>query len=199
MTKTVHRFLFFISLFVSVNCISQTKDSISKPKVQFCSKNELGGLIGIGRMKDASDYPIRNPEWALELTSTNGIRINSWFIGIGLGVRTWGTDFTFPVFGHVSLDLWKSAFFLHADLGNQFGTRKNNYKGDKETGSFYAAYGLGYNIPVRKQNLYVKASICHQSAKATGDTGGLGPDTYFENYSLTYTFCRISLGLKFTK
>jgi hypothetical protein len=89
-----------------------------------------------------------------------------------------------------------SAFFLHVDLGNQFGTRRSNYWGDKETGSFYAAYGLGYNIPVRKQNLYVKASICHQMVKAVGESSGLGSSTYQEHSDRTYLFCRISFGLK---
>lgn len=198
MTRTAFRFLF--PLFCALNASAQTTDSLSKPKIRFCSKNELGGLIGIGQMKDASDYPVHNSEWALELISTNGIRYASWFMGIGAGLRTWSfTDVTFPVFAHVSLDLWKTGLYLHADLGNQFGTRKSNYRGDKETGSFYAAYGLGYTIPTRKQNLYVKASLCHQKMKATGDFSGLGPSNYPEHYSLNYMFARISLGLKFTK
>ncbi len=197
MIRTTLKCLLF--LFSALNISAQTADSVSKPKIQFCSKNELGGLIGIGRLKDASDYPTWNPEWAVELISTNGIRYEPWFVGVGFGIRAWGADLTFPLFVNVSLDLWKSAFFLHAHLGNQFGTRKINYQGDKETGNFYAAYGLGYNFSIKKQVCYVKASICHQRANAVGEAGGLGPSTYPEHYSLTYTFCRISLGLRFTK
>jgi hypothetical protein len=77
----------WIALFWCLDLSAQMKDSLSKPKVQFCSKNEFGGLIGIGRMKDASDYPIRNPEWALEVISTNGIRCDQWFVGVGFGIR----------------------------------------------------------------------------------------------------------------
>lgn len=191
--------IWLLSFFFVLNVSAQTTDSVPKPKVRFCSKNELGGLIGIGRMKDASDYLIWNPEWAVELISTNGIRYEPWFVGVGFGVRVWGADLTFPLFVNVSLDLWKSAFFLHADMGNQFGTRKNNYRGDRETGNFYAAYGLGYNFPIKRQAFYVKASICHQRANAMGESYGLGPSSYPVHYSLTYTFCRISLGIKFTK
>nr|WP_294857969.1 hypothetical protein [uncultured Fluviicola sp.] len=195
---TRNLFILFTSLFWHLNSFAQTKDSVCRSKIQFCSKNELGGLIGIGHIKNPNDYLVRNPEWAVELTSTNGIRYNPWFVGIGLGVRAWGTDLTFPVFVNVSLDLWKSAFFLHADMGHQFGIRKSNYFGDRETGSFYAAYGLGYNFAIKKQNLYVKASLCHQRMKAA-TKAGLGPGNYLESYDPTYLFFRISLGIKFTK
>lgn len=197
MMKIGHILCFYTLMFWSLSSFAQTKDSLVKPEIKFCSKNEFGGLIGIGRMKDKSDYLIWNPEWALELTSTNGIRYAPWFVGIGVGVRMWGIAPMFPVFGHVSLDLYKSAFFLHADMGHQFGVRKSNYMGDRETGSFFAAYGLGYNFAVRKQSFYVKASICHQKVKATGESNGLGPSNYPVHYDLTYMFARVSLGLQF--
>ena len=199
-------FIFLLSsVFGFVNNLFAQNDSLGKidfsvlaPKPLFCSKNELGGLIGIGNIRNPNDYQMWNPDWALELTSTNGIRYAPWFLGIGVGVRTWGIDFTFPVFGHVSLDLYKTGLFLHADMGHQFGVRKN-YFGDRETGSFYAAYGLGYNFSIKRQALYVKASICHQKTKAADEQGGLGPSNYPEHYDPTYLFCRISLGLTFTK
>ncbi|AEA43976.1 hypothetical protein [Fluviicola taffensis] len=186
-------------LFGSLNSYAQTKDSISKPKASFCSKNELGGLIGIGRIKDPNDYVVRNLEWALELTSINGIRYNPWFVGIGVGIRSWrGGGFGFPLFGHVSLDLWKTGLFIHGDIGYQFGIRKN-YFGVHETGGFYAAYGLGYNFAIKRQSLYVKASICHQKANAEDKYGGLGPSTYQTYNDMDYLFCRISLGIQFSK
>lgn len=194
----------FVLLFVSFCSVwssySQTPDSVQKVEIQFCSKNELGGLIGIGHIKGLDDVVIKNPEWALELTSTNGIQIKQWFLGIGTGVRVWESDLTFPLFFHVSLDnLWKSHFFLHGDMGGQLGIRKTNHYGDRETGGFYAAYGLGYNFPIKKQSLYLKASVCHQKASAEGDYSGLGPATVKEGYVLNYLFLRISLGLSFKK
>lgn len=186
-------------LFGSLNSYTQTKDSISKPKASFCSKNELGGLIGIGRIKDPSDYVVWNPEWALELTSINGIRYKPLFVGIGVGIRSWrGVGFGFPVFGHVSLDLWKTGLFLHADIGYQFGTYRN-YFGVSATGDFYEAYGVGYDFAIKKQAMYVKASICHQKGKAADKYGGLGPSTYQSYYDFNYLFGRVSVGLKFTK
>ncbi|TSJ45529.1 hypothetical protein [Fluviicola chungangensis] len=202
----------FISLSWNLNAYAQTNDSLGKSKIdfsvlerriQFSSKNELGGLKGIGRLKDASDYTAHNSEWALELTSTNGIQTGSFFAGIGTGVRYWGNSIVVPLFLHVSYDLLINrkirGFFLHGDIGNQFGTRKSNSQGDKETGGFYAAYGLGYNIPVKKQTLYVKASMCHQRATAEGKFSGLGPSTVPEKYSLNYLFFRVSVGWRFTK
>lgn len=197
-------FVLFLSSFWFLNQLSaQEKDSIQKakidfsvlePKIRFCSRNELGGLIGIGHVQDMG----QNPEWALELTSINGIRYKPLFVGIGVGIRSWrGVGFGFPVYGHVALDLWKTGLFLHTDLGYQIAAREN-YIGNRETGGFYAAYGLGYNFAIKKQALYVKASICHQKAK-TEDYGGLGPSTYQTYSGLNYLFCRISLGLTFTK
>jgi hypothetical protein len=194
-------YILLFTLFFSVwNSHSQTSDSLQKTNIRFASKNELGGLIGMGHIKGLDDVVIKNPEWALELTSTNGIQMKQWFLGIGAGVRVWERDFTFPLFFHVSLDdLWKSRFFLHTDIGAQLGIRKTNHYGDRETGGFYAAYGLGYNFPVKKQNLYLKASICHQRADAEGAYSGLGPGTLMESYKLNYLFFRFSVGLKITK
>jgi hypothetical protein len=196
--KAIYILLF--ALFYCVwNSYSQTPDSLPKTKIQFCSKNELGGLIGIGHIKGLDDVVIKNPERALELTSTNGMEIKQWFLGVGLGVRAWRKDFTVPMFFHVSLnDLWRSGFFLHGDIGGQLGIRRNHY-GDREITEFYAAYGLGYNFPVKKQSLYLKASICHQKANAEGAYSGLGPSTLLEGYTLNYLFFRVSAGLKITK
>lgn len=177
--------------------------SVLEPKVQFSSKNELGGLIGIGRIDDPYDYHMQNLEWGLELTSTNGIQYRGFFAGIGTGVRTLGDDVVIPLFAHISLDVSINrkvkGFFLCADLGNQFLDRQNSF-GDKETGNFFAAYGLGYNFPLaNRMKLYLKANVMHQRAKAVDKHGGLGPGTYQEYYGLTYMFLRISVGLKFTK
>lgn len=192
--------LLFVSFFSVWSNYSQTPDSLQRPKPLFCSKNEFGGLIGIGHIKGLDDVVIKNPEWALELTSTNGIQIKQWFLGIGTGLRVWENDLTFPLFFHVSLDnLWKSHFFLHGDIGGQLGIRKSNHYGDRETGDFYAAYGLGYNFPIKKQSLYLKASVCHQKATSEGDYSGLGPAAIKEDYTLNYLFLRISLGLSFKK
>ncbi len=210
MTKTTFSLLLFLFGFLKVS--AQTGDSIQKgkidfsvlqPKARFSSKNELGGLLGIGKVKDGNDYILHNPEWGLELTSTNGIQYGSFFAGIGTGVRTLGDDFVIPLFLHVSLDVTINrkvkGFFLCADVGNQFVDRQNSF-GDKETGSFFAAYGLGYNFQVAERTkLYLKANIIHQRAKAEDKHGGLGPSTYQEYYVLTYSFLRISVGLKFTK
>ena len=206
-------FVLFFSSFWFLNQLSaQEKDSIEKakidfavlePKIRFCSKNELSGLIGIGKVKDGNDYILPNPEWGTELTSTNGIQYRGFFAGIGTGVRTLGDDFVIPLFLHVSLDLTinrkEKGFFLCADLGNQFVDRQNSF-GDKETGNFFAAYGLGYNFKVAERlKLYVKANVIHQRTKAEDQHGGLGPSTYQEYYGPTYLFLRISVGLRFTK
>jgi hypothetical protein len=206
-------FVLFFSSFWFLNQLSaQEKDSIEKakidfsvlePKIRFCSKNELSGLIGISKVKDGNDYILPNPEWGTELTSTNGIQYGSFFAGIGTGVRTLGDDFVIPLFLHVSLDVAINkkvkGFFLCADLGNQFVDRQNSF-GDKETGSFFAAYGLGYNFNVAKRmKLYLKANVIHQRAKAEDKHGGLGPSTYQEYYGPTYLFLRISVGLRFIK
>ena len=210
MTKTTFILFLFLSRFLSLS--AQTGDSLRKgkidfsvlePKVHFCSKNELGGLIGIGRIDDPYDYRMQNPEWGLELTSTNGIQYGSFFAGIGAGVRTLGDDLVIPLFLHLSLDVAINkkvkGFFLCADLGNQFVDRQNSF-GEKETGNFFAAYGLGYTFPAAKRmNLYLKANIIHQRATAEDTYGGLGPIPYHEQYTLTYSFLRISVGLKFTK
>ena len=180
--------------------------SVLKPKIQFCSKNELGVFLGLGRIENNVETVHSNKETILELTTTNGIQYGSFFAGIGTGVRKWGDDFLVPLFLHLSVDLSinlgksRNAFFLCADLGNQFGSRQSNSFGNRETGNFFAAYGLGYQFPVAKQlKLYLKTTLCHQLTKAAGGYSGLGPSIYQEPYNPTYLFCRISLGLKFTK
>ena len=122
------------------------------------------------------------------------------FVGLGVGIRKWDKDYLLPLFFTSSLNLWKgkNSLFLHVDLGHQFGNRQVNYFGDKETGSFYAAYGLGYDLSLSKHTkLYLKASVCHQNMKAAAKAG-LGPSNYLEPYDPNYLFLRISLGLKIT-
>jgi hypothetical protein len=204
---------FFIVCLWNLNLSAQTTDSLGntkidfsvlEPEIRFSSKNEFGFFLGIGHLKGLSDYPVYNSDLIYELTSTNGIQYGSFFAGIGTGIRYWGNDFLVPLFLHLSIDLSINrkikGFFLCADLGNQFGTRQSNSFGDKETGNFFATYGLGYQFPVSKQlKLYLKTTLCHQKTKAAGDYSGLGPSTYQESYDPTYLFFRVSLGLKFTK
>lgn len=161
----------WLSLICIPDSIAQTKDSLSKPKIQFCSRNELGTFIGMGTVKGSDDFYHPNREVLLELSSANGIRYDRFFVGLGVGIRKWDNNFLLPLFVSSSLNLWKgkSSLFLHLDLGHQFGTRSANMFGDKETGSFFAAYGLGYDWYVmEKLKLYLKASVCHQNMKASG-------------------------------
>lgn len=144
--------------------------------------------------------PVSPGEVVFELSTSNGFQYDRLFVGVGVGIRKWDNDYLLPVFFTSSLNLWKgkNALFLHLDLGHQFGNRQANFFGDKETGSFYAAYGLGYDLSLAKRTkLYLKASVCHQQMKAAAKAG-LGPDNYLEPYDPNYLFFRISLGIQFT-
>jgi hypothetical protein len=150
---------------------------------------------------DSDLYP--NKEIFSEFSSANGIQYDGVFLGLGIGIRKWdrewSTDFLFPLFGSLSLDLWKgkNTLFLHLELGHQFGSRRANMFGHKEAGSFFAAYGLGYDWSVSEQlKLYLKASVCHQLTKASGPYSGLGPSIYPEPYDPRYLFFQISLGVR---
>jgi len=199
--KPLSHKLLWILLSGFLNTSAFTQETASKPVVRFSTENELGILAGMGHKLD-DGYPGSSSELVFELSSTNGIQCGRFFAGIGVGVRKWDDDFLLPLFLHASYDLWKSknVLFLHADIGNQFGNRQMNAFGNKETGNFYAAYGLGYYFSVAERTkLYLKASVCHQRAEALGPYTGLGPSTYQERYNLNYLLFRFSVGVKFTK
>jgi hypothetical protein len=185
-----------------MNLYAQEKDSLSRPKIQFCSKNEFGVWFGIGSIyKEKGGDHWSNSSKILEMTTSNGIQYDRLFVGLGIGIRKWDNNYLIPLFFNSSVNLWKNknSLFLHLDLGHQFGSRKTNYFGDKETGSFYLSYGLGYDFTIAKRlKLYLKTSISHQSMKSAAKSG-LGPSNYMESYNPRYLFFRISLGLKFTK
>lgn len=190
---------FGISLFWISDVAAQSKDSLSKPYTQFCSRNELGMLFGVGTVRTPYDDFVWNNENILELSSSNGIRYGRLFAGVGVGIRKWDKHFLLPLFFTLSANLWegKNSLFLHVDLGHQFGTRAANRFGDKETGSFFVAYGLGYDWSVTENlKLYLKASVCHQSMKASGTYTGLGPSTSVETYNPKYLFFRLSVGVR---
>ncbi len=200
MTRISWMLLVFF-FFWSLHSNAQKTDSLSRSSVRFSTENELGALV-LMRDKLSDEYQAKGKEWVFEFTSTNGITYGRLFAGIGVGVRKWEDDFVLPLFFHASCNLSKSenGLFLHTDLGNQFGTRRNNAFGDRETGNFYAAYGFGYYGALAKSTkLYLKVSVCHQRAEALGPYTGLGPSTYPEPYLLNYLFFRVSLGVKFTK
>lgn len=187
-------------IFLWVNSHAQTKDSLVKPKIQFCSKNEFGALIGTGSIENDANIPVSPQEFVLELVTSNGVQFDRVFAGLGLGVRKWEKDYLLPVFFTSSVNLWKgkNALFLNLDVGHQFGSRQTNFFGDKETGSFFVTYGLGYDLSIAKSTkLYLKVNVCHQSMKAAAKSG-LGPSNYLEPYDPRYLFLRVSLGLKFT-
>ncbi|WP_300661417.1 hypothetical protein [Fluviicola sp.] len=189
----------WLFLFCIANATAQNGDSPPKPRIQFCSKNEFGVSMGMGTIKGMDDFDYRNKESVLELSSSNGIRYGRLFVGAGIGVRKWGNDYLLPLFFTSSLNLWngKNSLFLHLDVGNQFGNRKPNFFGDKETGNFFIAYGLGYDFSVTEHmKLYLKASVSHQHAKALGPYSGLGPYQGLESYDLKYLFFKISVGVR---
>lgn len=202
MAGRIHILFLLGFLICNLNSFAQTKDSLSKPRIQFCSKNEFGVWIGIGSIyKEKGGDHWSNSSKILELTTSNGFQYDRLFIGLGVGIRKWDKDYLLPMFFASSINLWKgkNSLFLHLDLGHQFGNRRTNFFGDKETGSFFAAYGLGYDLSIAKRiKLYLKANVYYQSMKAAAKSG-LGPSNYLEPYDPRYLFFRISLGVKFTK
>ena len=202
MTRNNHTLIISILVsLISINVQSQTKESIPKSKIHFCSKNEFGVLVAVGSIKDHSDIPVHTSDLLLELSTTNGIQYDRFFVGAGCRLRKWSKDFLVPLFLSSSIDLWKkkNSLFIHLELGHLFGTRDINYFDDREIGSFFTTYGLGFDLSVSKHTkLYLKANICHQKMKASAKSG-LGPSTYLEPYNPTYLFAGLSLGLKFIK
>src|SRR4030095_13010164 len=103
--------LFFLSVFVFINLYTS-----AQKKVNFSSQNYVGLLEG----EHGS---------SLQLQTINGVKFNSWFVGLGAGID-WYFRRSIPVFASVNMDFLKREkrnFFLSANTGINFPWQTDDY------------------------------------------------------------------------
>jgi hypothetical protein len=134
--------LFFISAFVFISIYTSAQKSI-----RFSSQNYVGLMEG----EHGS---------SLQLQTINGVRFNSWFVGLGAGID-WYYRRSIPIFASANMDFLKKekrSFFLSANAGINFPWQTDNYHnewGYDETKSYSGLYwgaGVGYKIGMGKGN-----------------------------------------------
>jgi hypothetical protein len=126
-----------------------TQKTEGKKGLQFQSINQGGILIG-------------SAEGALQLQTVNGVRSNTWFTGLGVGLDYYHVR-SIPVFLDVRKDIWnkQKTPFVYADGGYNFPflSKRNNQEAlwmgdyDKGGGLYYEA-GFGIDYPFQKKCSY---------------------------------------------
>ncbi len=92
---------------------------------------------------------------ALNVNAINGLKFDTWFTGIGVGIDYYGLKRSVPLFVDVKKDLSEkvNTFFLFGDLGYDFPWLMNNQKPPyannyNAMGGLYYETGLGYKFRI---------------------------------------------------
>ena len=92
---------------------------------------------------------------AFTASTINGIEINKWFAGIGVGIDYYGEKRSVPLFAAVQKELSKkvNSFFLYGDAGHNFAWLKDNQKmtgvlNYKKMGGLFYEAGAGYKFKI---------------------------------------------------
>ncbi len=134
--------LLFISVFVLLST-----GTTAQHKLIFSSQNYAGILEGEHRSK-------------FQLQTINGIKFNTWFMGLGTGID-WYYLRSIPAFFSLNKDFWKREnrnFFIVMNGGINFPWKRDNYynewgyRVDKLVNGVYWEGGLGYKIGIGKGN-----------------------------------------------
>src|ERR1043166_6595657 len=132
---------FFITVFAFMGICA------SAQKARFSSQNYVGLLEG----EHGS---------SLQLQTINGVKFNSWFVGLGTGID-WYYRRSIPFFASVDKDFLKKgkrAFYLSANAGINFPWQTDNYHNEwgydetKSSAGLYWSAGFGYKVGVGKGN-----------------------------------------------
>ena len=95
---------------------------------------------------------------SLQLQTINGVKFNSCFVGLGLGID-WYYRRSIPFFASVEKDFLKKGrrnFYLSANAGVNFPWQTDNYHNEwgydetKSTAGLYWSAGFGYKIGIGK-------------------------------------------------
>jgi len=134
--------IFFISAFALISLYAS-----AQKKVNFSSQNYVGLLEG----EHGS---------SLQLQTINGVKFNSWFVGLGAGID-WYFRRSIPVFASVNMDFLKREkrnFFLSANTGINFPWQTDDYHNEwgyietKSDAGLYWSAGVGYKVGMGKGN-----------------------------------------------
>jgi hypothetical protein len=186
------RILFLTLLLLFFNCVQSQEVKDNKGKVKFQSDFQLGILIG----QNGHNFQVQ---------SVNGIRINTFSLGLGAGIDFYESR-SIPVFLDIKKDLFdkRETPFFYLSGGRHFPWRVEaddaGRKFETEAGWFYDA-GIGYTIPLKKQSILFSLGYSYKSYDEKVEyeywcLWGDCPKTY-ETYS--YKLRRISLraGIRF--
>jgi hypothetical protein len=144
------KFLIIIALFAVMQAIGQGKPL--KNKIVFHSINQLGLVEGQGGH-------------ALQIQTVNGIKIKSFFTGIGIGIDEYHTR-SIPLFLDVRQQLKQTGKtpFIYADAGANFIWPKGDQKMvEYENAGWFYDVGLGYRIPIKTNAVILSAGYSFKS------------------------------------
>ena len=186
------KILFITILTFFFTDLQAQEEKENKGKVKFQSDLQLGVLLGQGGHN-------------FQIQSVNGIRINTFSLGLGAGIDFYGSR-SVPVFLDIKKDLFdkRETPFFYLSGGRHFPWKVE--KGDEfekyepEPGWYYDA-GIGYIIPLNKQSLIFSAGYSFKSydEKVSYTTWCLWGDCPGMNENFSYQLRRISLraGIRF--
>jgi hypothetical protein len=135
-------------------CVQAQEVKDNKGKVKFQSDLQMGVLVG----QSGHNFQVQ---------SVNGIRINTFSLGLGAGIDFYGSR-SIPVFLDIKKDLFdkRETPFFYFSGGRHFPWQEapvNDWtKSYAEAGWFYEA-GIGYTIPLKKQSILFSAGYSFKS------------------------------------
>ena len=186
------RILFITSLIFFFTGVQSQEVKDNNSKIKFQSDLQLGMLVG----QSGHNFQIQ---------SVNGIRINTFSIGLGAGIDFYGVR-SIPLFLDFKKDLFdkrETPFFYfsggrHFPWNEAYEEEWNKY--EPKAGWYYDA-GIGYTIPLKKQSILFSAGYSFKSFDETViyNTWCLWGDCPERFESNSYQLRRISLraGIRF--
>jgi hypothetical protein len=173
-----------IALFAMMQGMAQEK---GKNKVVFHSINQAGLLEGEGGH-------------AFQIQTVNGIKIKSFFTGIGIGIDEYHTR-SIPLFLDIRKDLKQTGKtpFIYADAGTHFiwPKGKDEWVHYENAGLFYD-FGIGYKIPVKTNAVLLSAGYSFKSVSSKENRYYYWWNYYPEDYIYyDYKLRRVSIKVGF--
>ena len=147
MKRRKQGYLIIIYLFLFIPARSQS--SLKKDAaIKFKSSLQTGFLFGQSGSKPA-----------VTISTVNGIQVNQWFAGIGIGIDYYGAKRSLPLFAAIQKDLSQkqNSFFLYGNAGYNIAwlkeeEKQKNVMNYKQMGGLYYETGIGYKLKISTYN-----------------------------------------------
>jgi len=178
-------FLFFSSMFLFNAVNGQDSSLTEKPIIKYWNSFATGILSG-------GD----NKTLTASLSTTHGIAMHRWRLGVGVGIEGYDGWRTVPIFGSISFDFGKiknNALYIQTNAGYAFGHRLEKIEGvinEKDEGGLMLNPMLGYRMESERFNVSIAAGYKLQQTEYSFEWGGWWP---YVTTDMTEDFNRFTL------